>query len=144
MEIIRYYLNLEKLQFNEDEFQYELRIDPSINLDAVTLPSFLLQPFAENSIKHGLLKSTNPDKRITISVGKNQKGSVYVHIDDNGPGMDATRTVKTRPSRGLEMTNERVRNFNQIYGRNIRASYENLTGKDNTYLTGTRIIIELD
>ncbi len=53
IEALENYLKLEQLS-NEDNFDYEIIVDQNIQTDAYGIPPLLLQPFAENSIVHGL------------------------------------------------------------------------------------------
>ncbi|HAH56549.1 MAG TPA: hypothetical protein DCL86_00215, partial [Bacteroidales bacterium] len=42
------YLELESLRF-QHKFEYELRVDPDIDLNITYIPAFLIQPFVENA-----------------------------------------------------------------------------------------------
>jgi len=56
VEIIRKYLKIEKIRY-EERLQYSIRVDD--NALGVEIPCFITQPLVENSIKHGLY--ANPD-----------------------------------------------------------------------------------
>ena len=53
VDILNRYLEIESLRFNH-VFKYQIQVDPKINTEATFIPHFLIQPFVENAIKHGL------------------------------------------------------------------------------------------
>lgn len=84
--VIKSYVYIEKKRFGE-RLSYMLRAD--IDLDGYKIPPFTLQPFIENSIKHGILKREKGGTvAIKICV---QKGWLIIRIMDNGVGMDPER-----------------------------------------------------
>lgn len=101
-----------KINISEDALEYKV-------------PKFLLQPILENSINHGIDKSSN-DNLITINVFElNDK--LEIVIEDNGNGMDDEILNKTRRgldknlqknnSIGLMNTNNRLKlKFGNDYG----------------------------
>jgi len=77
------YLEIEKARFSND-FAYSIIVDPEINLDTCRIPSLYLQPFVENSLKHGLLHKAG-NKRLLIEFSSLPSG-ILILIDDNGIG----------------------------------------------------------
>jgi anti-sigma regulatory factor (Ser/Thr protein kinase) len=80
LEMVRKYLEIEKTRF-EDKLIYT--IEAQDNVTEKLIPKFLIQPLAENAIKHGLSKIKGVGK-ITISVKQKEKALV-ITIFDNGP-----------------------------------------------------------
>ena len=77
----RDYLMIERLRFGDRFRMFEAVPDA---LFALEVPSLLLQPLVENSVRHGL--DGNPDSvTITIS-GETQSGSVRLVVEDDGTG----------------------------------------------------------
>lgn len=77
------YLKLEQIRF-EHSFDFEITVDDEIDIDQVSIPGMLIQPFAENSIRHGFAHEKGDYKlEIDFSVKKN---SLEVTIKDNGIG----------------------------------------------------------
>lgn len=57
---LRNYVELEMQQF-ESGFEFRINVEEGIELSDYELPSLLLQPFVENSIKHGISKMKGKD-----------------------------------------------------------------------------------
>lgn len=85
IEILTKYLELEKMRFHKD-FVYDITVHASIDDEYLRLPPMLLQPFVENSIKHGLLHKEGL-KTISINFELSDKEDyLLVKITDNGIG----------------------------------------------------------
>lgn len=80
---LQLYLDIEKARFSED-FSYRLIVDPSINCDTVRIPSLFIQPFVENSLKHGLLHLKG-EKILELEFINVAEG-INIVIQDNGIG----------------------------------------------------------
>lgn len=93
LENLRLYLELEKIRFEDSSFHYAISSDIP-NLQEYLIPSMLLQPFAENAIKHGLLHKKG-DKKLLIQVEKYQEG-IKIIIDDNGIGRKQAQDIRLR------------------------------------------------
>lgn len=78
------YLELEKVRF-EDTLDYSVEVDPGLSLAGVSIPPFLIQPYVENAVKHGLLHK--PDhRRLWVRISKKEAGIIQVEVEDNGIG----------------------------------------------------------
>lgn len=89
------YLELEKARF-EDSFTYEIEATSITNTETVQLPSFLVQPYVENAIKHGLLhRKENKKLHITFELDKTKK-LLFCIIEDNGIGREASAEINSR------------------------------------------------
>jgi LytS/YehU family sensor histidine kinase len=80
---LKLYLELEQVRFNDD-FEFLIEVDQGIDPEMIKLPSMLIQPYVENSIKHGLLHKKGI-KKVVISF-LYQDGILKITIDDNGIG----------------------------------------------------------
>ena len=130
LEAIDEYLDIEVIRFGP-KLRIEKSIDPE-SLDVV-VPSMLLQPLVENSIKHGLSAKMGVG-RITIrSVRHN--GHAIIDVIDNGVGISTTHIegVKTGGI-GLRNVNERLR---VIYGANYQLQLDSVPGEG----TCARVVI---
>lgn len=93
LENLRLYLELEKIRFEDSSFHYAISSDIP-NLQEYLIPSMLLQPFAENAIKHGLLHKKG-DKALFIHIEPFQ-GGVKITINDNGIGRKQAQDIRLR------------------------------------------------
>lgn len=117
IEILNLYLEIMKERF-KNKLEIVLHIDESTNKALV--PSFLLQPLVENSIKHGM-ETLNLLKIEITSIF--EKNNLVLSIKDNGPGMkDISKNILNNGI-GLSNTYERLQ---KLYGNNFEFSWENL------------------
>ncbi len=86
VERLRIYIDLEQLRF-ENKFNYEIDIDPAIDIHKTKIPNMILQPLIENSIIHGF-KELSKDGFIQISF-KKEGNFLRITIEDNGSGLKA-------------------------------------------------------
>jgi len=131
LEAIDEYLDIEAVRFGS-KLKIEKAIDPD-SLDVV-VPSMLLQPLVENSIKHGLSHKIG-EGRITIRSIR-QNGHSIIDVIDNGVGVSAVNAgrVKGGGGIGLRNVNERLR---VIYGANYQLQLDSVPGEG----TCARIVI---
>ncbi len=106
-EFISDYLSIQKLRFEE-----RLRIDLSLDPEAAEciIPRFLLQPFVENSLVHGLERKLGGG---TIRVDARMSGErVRIEIADDGAGMDpgTLRACTTWPAQEGDCRGVGIRN----------------------------------
>ncbi len=103
------YLDIEVIRFGE-----KLRVVKEITEEAMLLevPSMLLQPLIENSIKHGLEPRINGG---TVTVrGRVAGGKLLLEVEDDGVGMNPERATMSvdgigREGMGIGMRNVRER-----------------------------------
>jgi len=131
IEAIDEYLDIEAVRFGT-----KLRIEKTLAPDTldIVIPSLLLQPLVENSIKHGLTPKVG-EGRITIR-SVMQNGHAIIDVIDDGVGVapgNAER-VKTGAGIGLRNVNERLK---VIYGANYQLQLDSVPGEG----TCARIVI---
>jgi two-component system LytT family sensor kinase len=127
------YLDIEVVRFGADKLRVEKEIDPR-TLE-VMVPSILLQPLIENSIKHGL------EPRIhggTVTLRSRLEGDrICIEVADDGVGM-GNRPVSAlqRTGAGIGMKNVQER-LEVLYGDQAKFSVTSNPGR------GTLVAIEL-
>ncbi len=107
-ELLRMYLELEALRFNHS-FCWEFRIGKGINTSETMIPSMLLQPVVENSIKHGFRNLKR--KGLLIIRFEAEPGIIRCEVQDNGIGRGVTGSNGN--SLALSITQERLGMLNQ-------------------------------
>src|ERR671919_1583878 len=105
LESIDEYLDIEVIRFGP-QLKVEKQISPD-TLDVI-VPSMILQPLVENSIKHGFSRKVGGG-RITIRSAR-QNGHAIIEVEDDGLGMTEERmNTALNDGIGLSNVNERLR-----------------------------------
>jgi two-component system LytT family sensor kinase len=116
------YLDIEVVRFGP-QLTVDLEIAPS-TLDVI-VPSMILQPLVENSIKHGLSSKVGGG-RITIKTLV-RDGHTLIEVHDDGLGMTEERLGHALGDGiGLSNVNERLRT---IYGANYHLKLRSVPGE---------------
>ena len=119
LETLTNYLSLQQIRY-ENKFEYQLNIDPDLDVEATMVPPMLMQPVIENSIEHGKVH-TIESGRIAIDI--HPEGELLkVHIRDNGLGRKAATISRPEGKPESVATNiirDRIRLLKRRYGREI-------------------------
>jgi LytS/YehU family sensor histidine kinase len=111
MNALKLYLELESMRFKE-RFEYMIEIDPLINQITTLIPPFIIQPFIENSIWHGLM---NRDGSGLLQIKLIQEDFILrCIVEDNGVGRKHAAEIEgtnpfNRSSKGIAITETRLR-----------------------------------
>lgn len=137
------YLALEKIRF-ENKFDYAIKVDPAIRPEEYRIPGMLLQPYIENSIRHGIRYKKDGKGQINVSFTL-ENGYLSCAIEDNGIGRKKATELKTNQhieyqSKGMLLTGERIENINRTLTDKIKIEVIDLAAEDGTAL-GTKILI---
>ena len=82
LEQVKAYIEIEKARFGE---KLHIAYNIEDNLD-VNIPSLIIQPIVENSIKHGILEGKGYGT-VTIGIQKGSDGDIMIAIEDDGVGI---------------------------------------------------------
>ncbi len=134
IDFVTTYLELEKLRFGE-KFNYEIEINEGIN-QLEQVPKLVLQTFAENAVKHGLIPYENGGI-VKISVIR-EKDYLKLTIEDNGIGRANSAGQSNSTGLGLKLTSEFYEILNQINKKPIRHLITDLYSEANEP-SGTRV-----
>ncbi len=132
LSILELYVNIENIRF-EDKVNLSINTPKHINLQDITVPPMILQPFIENAIWHGLMLQKGK-KWIELSFLQ-KRGTVALQIRDNGIGREKSKQhvgqklFKKEPI-GLKISQERINYFNQKKGLNYSFTINDLKNKD--------------
>lgn len=147
IERLELYLKLEHMRF-KDKFDYEVSVDPSLNLDQVKVPAMLLQPFLENSIWHGLLPKEAPGSvKVQITL---IDGQIEFLITDNGVGIEQSLKSKSGTdshiSKGMQITGNRIALLRKMSGQviELKGPYQLNSASGEVLGTEVKIIVPVN
>lgn len=145
IDYISTYLRVEKARL-EDQFQYCIDIDEGLDLHQIYLPPLLLQPYIENSIRHGIKYKPGRDGLVQVTIQRKKLG-VLISIQDNGVGREAASKYKSKyhiqyQSRGMTINEDRIKILNSSSERKIELAVTDLYDSENR-ATGTRVDVYL-
>lgn len=121
IERIQLYLSLEAMRF-KDKFTYNIDTN-NIDLESVTIPAMMIQPFVENSIIHGVLPQIKVLGKIELRI-RQDNDYLFIDIMDNGIGIEKSIEQKIgfngdHKSQGMEITMKRIDIIKKISNRDM-------------------------
>jgi LytS/YehU family sensor histidine kinase len=125
---VRGYLEIERTRFG-DRLRVEESTEPG--LDAVAVPSLLLQPVVENAVRHGVGARAEAG-RVWLEARRDGEHLV-LEVRDDGPGLDAAAATSDGTGFGLHSVRERLRALGPPHALDIDSGLER----------GTRVRITL-
>jgi len=130
MQFIDDYMGIELVRFG-DKLRFVKEMDPN-TIDRL-VPSMVLQPLVENSIKHGL--SSKVDGGMIRIRSRLEGGKLYLLVEDDGVGIpEAKLATLFEQGIGISNVNERLK---VLFGNGYRMSIDSRPGH------GTQTEIEL-
>lgn len=137
------YLELEKTRM-ENMFDYSIVCNDSLAEKNIFIPPMLLQPYIENSIRHGVRYRDDNAGKININIDVEGINLVCT-ITDNGIGRKQSQLYKGQriieyQSKGMSLTEERIKLINAFNTENINIVIEDMQDGRHPF-TGTRVII---
>jgi LytS/YehU family sensor histidine kinase len=109
------YLEIERIRFGD---RLRITVDASPDLADALVPIFVLQPFVENSLKHGVLRERGGN---TIVIGAREfTGMLVLSVHDDGLGL----STSVADAAGVGIANARARLLH-MYGAAAQLSVRN-------------------
>ncbi len=134
---IKNYLELEKMRMNAS-FEYFINLPESIDTEFIYISPMMLQPFVENSIKHGL---KNIDKGGILNIDFSEtETQITITITDNGVGINSAQNNKdsNHKSKATEIFKHRMKILQKKY-RDIPDPI--IEDMNDTGKTGTKVSV---
>ncbi|MBI4887578.1 MAG: histidine kinase [Acidobacteria bacterium] len=132
LEAIDEYLDIEVVRFGS---KLGVRKEISPDTTELIVPSMILQPLVENSIKHGLARKIGPGSIVIRSWRDRDHGRAILEVEDDGMGFLIDR-LDAPMSSGIGLANVRER-LQVIYGATSQLTLTSEPGR------GTRVRIEI-
>jgi len=147
VDFLKLYADLEALRF-KNPFELIIDVDKNINQHDLQIPSFLLQPLIENSIKHGLMPDCKQGK-IAVRV-KHTGDFLECSVEDNGIGFETSARQQDEKdlqgtkhqSMATNLLQKRLTLLSSYYNKRFMIQYSNLKNT-NEVGCGTRVTLQL-
>jgi LytS/YehU family sensor histidine kinase len=137
---LKLYIELEALR--QDGIEFEVKCNDE-DLLQVELPPMLIQPYVENSIKHGLWHKKG-DKQLTVSFYEENE-MLHCEVLDNGIGITESKRInENRPkhrSFSTDANKNRLQIIQEKHGNDL--SIEMTECRQGVEITGTKVIIKI-
>lgn len=110
LEALELYLELEALRFDH-HFQFNIIVEKDLDVSSIKVPPLIIQPYAENAIRHGLMNKEEPGH---LKIELLQKDDVlHCKITDDGIGREKAAALKSKStsghvSMGMKITADRI------------------------------------
>lgn len=139
IEFVKNYLELQKMRF-KDKFDYEIVVHESISYQT-PIPKMIIQSYAENAIKHGLMHKTSGGM-LHIRIDKIDD-QLLVVIEDNGIGREKAALLNTDTTKqGYRIMEQILDLYSKLYHTKISQSVIDLVD-DAGNAGGTRVILKM-
>lgn len=150
--LLENYLLVEKF-CNGGRFDYSITVNPDVEKDFIRIPPMLLQPFVENSIKHGFRfrhseTEAGPSRRGKIEIEFIEKDNVLECIlTDNGIGRVKAEELKNagndthHNSTAMSVTKQRLEMMKKVKGFEPLEVTDLYDEKGNAL--GTKVIVRI-
>jgi len=137
------YLTLEQAKY-ENIFDFQILYNDEVISGDIVMPPLLLQPYIENSIRHGILNMKEGCGSISVYF-KVKESCLICIIEDNGIGRENAVKLKgntnsDHQSKGMELVEKRIESLNSIYNVSIVASIQDIMEENKK---GTRVTVKL-
>lgn len=121
--MLKNYMELERMRMT-DAFDFEINYNDDLEVDFIDIPPMLVQPFIENSIKHGF---KNLDRKGLLKVTVVDKiERVEFVIEDNGNGIrEKKETRNGHSSMAMKIFEKRKKLIEQKYNTNFGFDIQN-------------------
>lgn len=142
MKYLSSYLELECMRFAYS-FKYSIEVDPDIDTEYTHIPTMILQPYVENSIRHGIRYRQEGEKTVNVSFMKRGNTLVCI-VQDSGVGRKKASELKSfmhleYQSKGMRLTAERIEALNRRQDIPITVDVIDLEEAGNA--NGTQVIV---
>jgi tetratricopeptide (TPR) repeat protein len=138
--MLKNYIELEKMR-SKDKFDFEINYDDDLEVDFIQIPPMLIQPFVENSIKHGF-KTLNKNGLLKLNITDKTDWVEFV-VEDNGQGFQKNaKKDKDHKSMAMLIFEKRRKLIQQKYNKDFKFTIINLIDI-NPETTGVKISINI-
>ncbi|MGZ3884077.1 MAG: sensor histidine kinase, partial [Bacteroidia bacterium] len=141
IQILEKYLEIELLRFNK-VFEFRINVSQGLHPEHIHIPHYMVQPFVENAIWHGLLPKEG-HKELSISFEQISNKSLSCTIEDNGIGrreIESRDASEEKKSLAINFIRQRLELMSKTLGESYTLTIidkKNESGGSE----GTRVIV---
>ncbi|HLN53987.1 MAG TPA: histidine kinase [Lentimicrobium sp.] len=144
IESLNLYMEIESMRFTR-KFSYSIAVETGIDTDLILIPAFIIQPFIENSIWHGIM-GLEKEGNIYVEFHKHEDYLVVL-IEDNGIGRKQAEAgkqtqISEKKSIGLSIVESRLALLCKTANIPKKLEFIDLTDEKNEPM-GTRVLLNL-
>jgi signal transduction histidine kinase len=136
LSLLHHYIEVPRVRFGE-KLSVCFEVDES--LTPAIVPSLLLQPLVENSIRHGIGPRASGGK-IVVRV-RREDDMLRIDVEDDGVGPSEKRSREKQRGTGLGLSNTATR-LNHLYG--DRHTFETGRGQSGGFRVSLSLPLEID
>ena len=138
--MLKNYIELERMR-SSNKFDFQINFDDNLEVDFIQIPPMIIQPFVENSIKHGF-NNLNRTGLLKLNITDKTDWIEFI-IEDNGSGIQKNMTKpKVHRSMAMIIFEKRRKLIQQKFNKDFK--FELLNLKDtNSKTSGVKITIEI-
>lgn len=141
LSFLKEYTRMEHMRFEDDnDFMFNIKVNPVIQLNTWIIPPLILQPIIENAVKHGVLPSR---KRGNILLEIEKISNISIGITVSNPISRAKSKVEST-GMGNNLVADRIEIFNNLYGHLTTARFEHHTNDDGYYIARITLVKHTD
>lgn len=145
MAYLRQYLEMEQLRYG-DAFDFTIKKNDALQADFIEMPAMLLQPYIENSLRHGIRHKTNGKGLIELRFIQ-ENNLLTCIVKDNGIGRAAAQQLKSiqhieYQSKGMALTARRIELLNTQGNAGIKVQVADVPDENGT-ISGTQVTIQI-
>jgi len=141
---LRNYLELQKLRYG-NKFDYAIEVDENIDIEDMSIPPMLVQPFIENAIEHGIRHKKTPG-RIDVRFFLEGK-KILCEVEDDGVGREKAWEVEVKERSGhkslaTDIIRDRIKTLNKKFRQKIQLQIIDKKSEAMEAL-GTKVVLDI-
>lgn len=99
IELLDHYCNLEAMRFTAP-FEWSIVVSPDLDAERTGLLPYMVQPYVENAVRHGLWHRTGgEERRLSVTFRRHGSSMMCCLIEDTGVGREQAKKLARDPAR---------------------------------------------
>lgn len=136
---IRFYVDFEQVR-TSGTFDFEVETKVSSELADFLVPSFIIQPFVENAIWHGILTTDDKKGKIHLII-EEREDDILIVVDDDGIGIEKSMNMKSDNSLKISLGTKIIKERFEILKKGDKRFQIEIIDKSDFSQRGTQVVI---